>query len=398
VLAVLLRRYRIASAPERRAMTTPALAATALCGVLATGALARILDHPADGPVLVIYQVVLVVAPVALYADAWRGRWSAAAIDRLAVELGDAVERTPLRDRLATVLGDPSLVIGYPAPGGGLVDESGRRLDPSGTGPERTVTAIRDAERVVAVLVHDRAVLDDPQLLDSVARLTSIVLANMQLHAEAQAAVEQLESSRSRLLTAADAEREHLVAEVDAGALARLRRIDALLPGDADHAELRGQLQDCAAALADFARGVHPHTLTEQGLNAALVELVASAPLPITLDVGSLAPTTDAVNAAAYFVCAEALTNIARYAQAASAAIQVRSDGAALRVDVVDDGAGGADPAAGSGLRGLADRLDVLGGVLIVHSPPGGGTRVTGLIPLGSLRRPAPTRVAGNAD
>jgi signal transduction histidine kinase len=136
----------------------------------------------------------------------------------------------------------------------------------------------------------------------------------------------------------------------------------------------------CCAELSELARGIRPSALTTGGLSAALAELASRAPVPVevSMDAGRFPA---AVEAAAYFVCAEALTNVAKYASAAFVRIEVHRDAGRLVVEIVDDGVGGADPGRGSGLRGLADRVEALGGRLSVHSPAGNGTRVLAKIP-----------------
>ena len=124
--------------------------------------------------------------------------------------------------------------------------------------------------------------------------------------------------------------------------------------------------------------------LTELGLIPALRTLVRRAPLPVGLEYDSEERCPAAVEAAAYFLAAEALTNVARYANATRADIRVTRPDGALAIEIADDGAGGADPTAGSGLRGMTDRLTALDGTLLIDSPPGGGTRVRGVIPCGS--------------
>lgn len=121
--------------------------------------------------------------------------------------------------------------------------------------------------------------------------------------------------------------------------------------------------------------------LTEHGLPAALRELALEAPLPVELSIETRSYEHE-VEAAAYYVCAEALTNIAKYACATRASVRVSDDTTSLHVEVHDDGIGEADPAGGTGLVGLADRLDVLGGTLVVDSALGRGTRVIAAIPL----------------
>ena len=133
--------------------------------------------------------------------------------------------------------------------------------------------------------------------------------------------------------------------------------------------------------LRELARGIHPAVLTERGLDPALAGLVARAPLPVTLSAPLDERLPPAVEAAAYFVVVEALTNVAKYASATTAEVTVQNIDGQVVVDVTDDGVGGADPATGSGLAGLADRVTALGGRLEVESPPGGGTVVRAQLP-----------------
>jgi signal transduction histidine kinase len=142
------------------------------------------------------------------------------------------------------------------------------------------------------------------------------------------------------------------------------------------------ELDEAVVEMHELARGIHPHTLIESGLAAALAELAVTAPVQVSVAAPEdrFAP---AAEAAAYFVCAEALANVAKYARSDRASVGIRREDGRLTVLVSDEGIGGADPARGSGLRGLADRVEALGGRLTVASPPSGGTAVLAEIPLG---------------
>lgn len=266
-------------------------------------------------------------------------------------------------------------------PGGDrLVDEAGRSLQIATDVPGRTITPIQDEVGPIAVLDHETGVLDDPALLGSVAALTRIALANLRLAADVQSRVADVELSRRRLLAVADAERARLEAELQAGAQRRLERVASLLADLPDDALSISALVDgTRESLREFARGIHPRVLTESGLSLAITELAASAPVPVAVSVPDRRSPSE-VEAAAYFVCAEALTNTAKYAHATQASVRVTQVADALIVETSDDGIGGADPSTGSGLIGLADRLDVLGGTIDVDSPDGGGTRITARI------------------
>jgi signal transduction histidine kinase len=194
-------------------------------------------------------------------------------------------------------------------------------------------------------------------------------------------------------VAAGDAERRRLERNLHDGAQQRLvalslalRMARATVPADHPAAELldsAGQeLMQALEELRELARGIHPAVLSDQGLRAALGALTGRSPVPVHLDVELGTELPPPVEAAAYYVVAESLTNIAKYAGASVVEVTVRCDGGAARVDVRDDGVGGADPGAGTGLRGLADRVDALGGVLRVSSPAGAGTVVTAELPL----------------
>jgi signal transduction histidine kinase len=211
---------------------------------------------------------------------------------------------------------------------------------------------------------------------------------------------EELAASRARLVEAADAARRRIERDLHDGAQQRLvaaaleltileRRLDRDPAGARSALErAREHLDHGLLELRDLARGIHPAVLTERGLEAAVVALVQRATVPVELEV-SLRERLDAgIEAAAYFVVSEALTNVAKYAGAEAASVQVRLTGGALLVTIADDGVGGAELDRGSGLRGLADRVQAVGGVLSVTSPPGQGTRLTAQLPakvLGSL-------------
>jgi len=191
---------------------------------------------------------------------------------------------------------------------------------------------------------------------------------------------DEMGASRARIAAAADEERRRLSRDLHDGAQQRLTTVLlALRQGHVDDAlaETRGAIED----LRDFAAGLHPAILTLRGLAAAIESLTARAQLPVTLDlVDERMPP--AVEATAYFLIAEALANVAKHADATSASVRTAIADGRLLIDVADDGRGGADPAAGTGLRGLADRAAAAGGTLAIESPPGAGTHVHAELPL----------------
>src|SRR5918998_1523823 len=211
--------------------------------------------------------------------------------------------------------------------------------------------------------------------------------AGAELERRRQAA--ELAESRARVIEAADAERRRVGRDLHDGAQQRLLAVSNLLRvarKKADGAEAllamaSDELTAAHAELRELARGLHPVALNDGGLPAAIESLTSASSVPVDVEVCS-EPLPEPIAAAAYFVVAECLTNASRYGQAESVRVCVSRDGERLQIEVSDDGVGGADPDAGTGLRGLADRVELLCGRLEVHSPRGEGTRVRAVIPL----------------
>jgi signal transduction histidine kinase len=213
------------------------------------------------------------------------------------------------------------------------------------------------------------------------------------LDAELLARLEELRASRARLVQAGDAERRRLERDLHDGAQSRLVGIAALLAqarrrvdADAEAASLldraQSELGTSLGELRELARSIHPAVLTERGLAPALGALAARASVPVTIDTDGAERLPGAVEIAAYYVVAEGLTNVAKYAQASEAAVAIRRSAGLVTVDITDDGVGGANAGRGSGLRGLADRVAALDGTLSVDSPAGEGTRLHVEIPV----------------
>jgi signal transduction histidine kinase len=212
----------------------------------------------------------------------------------------------------------------------------------------------------------------------------------------------EVDRAGARLVVAADRERRRLERDLHDGPQQRLVSVSMLLqllasrlpPGsEAEQllADARHELAVSLDELRDLARGIHPAVLSDRGLPAALEALTARAPLPVELLVEPGGRAPEPVEVAAYYLVSEALTNILKHADATSASVSVTRHGTQLVVAVADDGNGGADRATGSGLRGLTDRIDALGGRLEVSSPPGAGTALRAEIPL----QPGPPQPKG---
>jgi signal transduction histidine kinase len=394
VLAATVGGYVLASGPDRRARVTAVAAAAALAVPLAgRSALWLVGAGPgAEQGVLWGYEVVLVLIAAGFLADFLLGRWAQAAVIRLVVDLGGDREAGTLRARLARALGDRSLVIAYWLPEtGGYVDERGAPVVLPAAGSGRSVTMIEQRGERIAALVHDATVLDDPALSDAVASAARLALSNVRLRAEVRRQVTELDASRRRILEARDAQRRRLQQELRAGAGQRLTEVKEFLDLGLQDAALdravAGRLEDARRELdaaqdelQELAAGIHPAALTERGVGPALSCLAKRAPVPVRLAV-SPQRLPAVIETAVFFICSEALTNVGKYAHASRADVAVRAEGDLVTVLVADDGVGGADPSAGSGLKGIADRVEALGGRFLVDSPAGGGTRLLAEIP-----------------
>jgi PAS domain S-box-containing protein len=199
---------------------------------------------------------------------------------------------------------------------------------------------------------------------------------------------EQLAASRARIVQAGDEERRRLERNLHDGAQQRLVSLALMLrlaarrhPEDADLERASEELSQALQELRELARGIHPAVLTERGLEPAVRAVADRAPLPVELSVDVEGRLPGPAEAAAYYVVSEALTNVAKYAQASHVKVSVRRTEGGVRLEVVDDGVGGAHPDHGTGLRGLADRVEALGGRLTIDSPRGAGTTLRADIP-----------------
>jgi signal transduction histidine kinase len=334
--------------------------------------------------------VVALAVPLALAAGVLATRRARGTVGDLAVEL-EHVEPGGVRDALARALGDPSLQLALWLPDRqGWVDEDGRPVALPDVS-ERSVTFVGEGDRRVAAIVHDPALADQRGLIAAAGSVARLALENERLQAELRAQLTELRASRARIVHATDAERRRLERDLHDGVQQRLLglalvlqllqpRIDeaseaAELLGDAER-ELQAAVRD----LREFARGIHPAILSDQGLAAAARTLAIRSPIPVDVNAAE-ERLPAAVETAAYFTIAEGLANIAKYSQAGHAWIIVeRRNGKAI-VEVGDDGVGGADVRSGSGLRGLTDRVAALDGSLRLDSPPGQGTRIVAEIP-----------------
>ncbi len=397
VAARLVTGWRRASAPQRRALAPVLWSGVALTLLLGGVLSADVLGLDALTEALDIAGLVTFASvPYVFLLGLVRSRVSrAGTVAELLTALRDEVGSGDMRDLLASALGDPSLELAYQLESDHrVVDAQGDPLElPAPDDPLRAATDVElDGARVGAI-VHDRSLCEEPELLGSVATAAGLAMRNGRLQAELRARVAELSASRARLIEAGVVERRRLERNLHDGAQQRLvalsltlRLAHGRLREDPDAAEAlmwsaQEELTLALAELRELARGIHPAVLSDRGLACALEALAGRSPIPVELDVQPEVRPSEAVEAAVYFVVAEGLTNVAKYAHATSATVRVRcADGIAV-VEVHDDGIGGADATRGSGLRGLSDRIAALDGHLAVVSPPGRGTRLRAEIP-----------------
>jgi signal transduction histidine kinase len=397
VLVSIWTRWHAAGTAARRALAPGLVGGTIVVATLLVQRTAILLLLPPSVGVVLAWsvQVVLIGWPVALLLGLLRSRLDRSEVGRLVVELGVApAAPARLRSAVARTLHDPSAEIAYRLPGtDGYADAAGRPVDVTPRGGRAVTHLERDGEPV-AVLLHDPVLTEEPDLVAAVAAGAGLAVENERLHAAVREQLAEVRASRTRLVEAADGARRRVERDLHDGAqqrlvavglalrLARARLDSAPAELDALLVEAGEELTAALGELRELARGIYPALLTDAGLGPALTSLAERAPVPVVLEGVPAQRRPEPVEQTCYFVVSEAVTNAAKHASASRVEVSVVPDGGELRVEVADDGVGGAD-AEGSGLRGLADRVAALGGHLLVSSPARGGTRVTAILPCG---------------
>ena len=389
ILTLIVRHWRSARGWSRRAMI-PLLWIAAAVG--AENILTGNLFHFSALVTYALLPLVLLAGPALFVISTVRARTAGGALGTAIVDLEPGASPGRLRDALARALGDSTLQLAFRLPdGAGYLDTSGQVVDPARPAPGRVVTPVTEASG--AVLVHDAGLDQEPQLVRLTAAAASMALEHARLQAEVQAQLEQVRASRARIVEAGDAERRRLERDLHDGAQQRLVTLSLALGMARDRAaeadpELGSLIESASkearealTELRELARGIHPAVLTETGLAGAIQALVERSPVATTITAVPDRRYPAAIEATAYFVVSEALVNVAKHARADGAQVLIRKFPGRLLVEVSDDGTGGARSEGGSGLRGLADRVASVGGVLRLDSPAGGGTRLEADIP-----------------
>jgi signal transduction histidine kinase len=334
------------------------------------------------------------IAPIVFLIAILDARLARSGVGDLIIELRSDPAPAALRLALSRALRDPSLALVYWLPEfGTYADLDGHAVElPDESTRSATTLTDRTGERVAA-LIHDPALDDEPELMSAVTAAAGIALENARLHVDLRARLEELAGSRARMIAASQKERQRLERDLHDGAQQRLialsldlKRLELEL-GDSPEAgkrldQAQREITVSLEELRAVARGIHPAVLTDHGLAVALEQVAARAPVPMRLSLEIEGRLPQQVEVAVYYVVTESLANIGKHARATRASVEVVRTSDGIRVEIVDDGVGGAaDTEEGSGLRGLADRVEALRGRLRVWSPVGGGTRVRAEIP-----------------
>jgi signal transduction histidine kinase len=394
-------RWLRASRPQRREVTWVLIAGNATLLALTVTVVDDLLGNPLNSGPAKVWFLTLALVPIAVLATFARRRLARGSVAGLVVQLGGPTELADLRGALAQALGDPSLDLAYWFPAEArYVTADGRPVEVPGAGSARGSTFVERDGTPIAMLLHDPALDYNSGLVQSVCAAAGLALENERLQAELRARLVELNASRGRLVEATDAERRRIERNLHDGTQQRLVSIamslglleSKLAPDQSGAApivhEARTALTLALEELRELTQGIHPTLLVERGLPVALEELCRRAGLPAHLKIDLDVRLSDQVETAAYYFASEALSNAVKHSHGSEVRVDVAYDGRTLTVEIADDGIGGAAigsggrrAGSGSGLRGLADRVEALGGRFTVSSPPGRGTRLKAEIP-----------------
>ena len=333
--------------------------------------------------VAVLERLALIAFPAFLAAGMVRANLALGRVADLASELSDLLTPDELDAAVQQALGDPSARVAFGDPTR-MVDPHGSPIEHDG----QVATPVRAGTRDIGFLVHDPAVPDD--LVDAVRSTAALAIENERLRAELRIRLQEVEASRQRIAQATIEERRRIERNLHDGVQQRLLALGAsvgrarsgaegaqaeALTGIAD--ELRVSIEE----LREFARGVHPAILTDRGLGPAIAALAERSPVPVSHD-GPADRCPTEIEAATFYVISEAVANAIRHADAEAISVRLWHEDSQLRFEVTDDGIGGAN-SAGTGIQGIIDRVEALGGELSVTSRQQAGTTVEGWLPCG---------------
>jgi signal transduction histidine kinase len=397
IIAVLIGRWVRAGAAHRSAVAPVLVAGCATLAALGCTAVFDLLGDPLGALPANVYFTLMATVPVAVLFVFLQRRLARGMIAGLVVELGGPGPSVDLREALARALGDPSLQLAFWfPPNKHYVDGDGTPIQLPEEDSGRSSTFVGRAGQPIAVLLHDPVLEHNAELVSSVCAAASLTLENERLQAELRARLLELQASRARLVQATDAERRRIERDLHDGTQQRLVSIamslgllETKLHHQAQAAQpiVRATREALALALAELrelTHGINPPLLAERGLPAALDELCRRAGIPTRLDLTLDQRLPDQIETAGYYMVSEALTNAAKHSHGSEIRVFASYRGQRLTVEIGDNGIGGATMTGGSGMRGLADRIEALGGRFTVSSPPGRGTTLRAEIPCAS--------------
>ncbi len=393
---LVLRRIRAGSPTTRRALGPVAGYVFASIALTLLGPNVFVPLFGWDPLVLFVVQVAaLAIVPVAFVLGMLLGGFARTGE---VVELGAwfGLDRDPseLSGALAVTLGDPSARVAFRMDGTGrYVDADGDEVEVDTVGAGRAVEFIQIGGRPVGAIVYDATLVGDPEMVRTAGRVLAVAVDRQRLVVELVASRDTLRQSRARIVQEGELARRRLARDLHDGLQARLvllaihaQRLATRLPADrrTEIVELRTGLDVAIDELRALVQSVLPALLLERGLRAAVQEIVDRMPIPTDLETSAeFHPLPPPVESAAFYVVAEGLTNGVKHSGADRMRVRLELVDRQLRIEIADNGVGGARTGTGSGLGSLEDRVDALGGRLTVDSPPGAGTTMLALMPCG---------------
>ena len=395
VVLVLVRRWRLASPPLRRALVPILVSGGGATVLLGATLIASALPYT-GAPIKLqsAERLAFGLVPIAYLVGLFRVRMGRLGVSDLIVELSRGLEPGRLRDAIARSLRDPSLEVGY------WIRDPDEYVDVEGSSfsivptAGRAVTILERHGRKVAALVHDAALTEAPALLDAVSSAAGLALENERLLVDLRAQLDEVRDSRARMVEASVTERRRLERNLHDGAQQRLvtlslhlRMAQETLHHDplavaAMLESVGDELKQALEELRELARGLHPAVLTDRGLAPALQSLANRSPFPVEIGGVPEVRLPEAVETALYYVVAESLTNAAKHSGASEGRVEMSTTPETVAVEIHDNGSGGVNLTNGTGIRGLVDRIEALGGTLRFQSHPDVGTVIRAQLPL----------------
>jgi signal transduction histidine kinase len=405
---LLYRRGRSRTEPVRRSSVPVAWAAIANAAVWIGFALTKAIGSPLAGAFGAAYVEMAIIIPLAILAGLGVERlFMGQALADFVTGLAQMPKADP-QALMAVALRDPTLQIGYWRPGRDIcVDVSGAPIATSDLGPGRAISWVQRGHRPVAAVIYDADIAGQDRFVQAAGAAALMRLERAQLEVDLKASTADLAASRIRLVESADAERQRIERDlhdsVQQDLVAVRIKLDMVAEafreepsrGEIMLASVGRQMDDVLEALRSLARGIYPSLLSERGLAEALKSVARRSPLPVAVDARGVGRYPEDVEVAVYFCCLEALQNAVKYAgHFATVTIQVRDETGALEFQVRDNG-GGFDldeVADRHGLLNMRDRIEAVGGTLMLSSQKRRGTVVRGRVPLSASHHDGPTR------